>query len=95
MDMTAVSTSHDMHRAARAPLDPFFSKAGVTRMEKRVLARVQKLCDRLRMVQGTGQAISLTNALSSLTTGENTFEGHDFDYIANHLTFRCYIFNYI
>jgi hypothetical protein len=68
--MTAVSQYHDVHRAARAPLDPFFSKAGVSRVEPRVLQRIQKLCRRLRAEQGTGKVVNITYALSSLTTGK-------------------------
>src|SRR4051812_13572453 len=57
-DMTAVSQYHDIHRAARVPLDPFFSKAGVSRVEPRVLQRIQKLCRRIRAEQGTGEVIN-------------------------------------
>jgi hypothetical protein len=68
--MTAVSSTHNMHRASRAPLDPFFSKAGVLKLEQRVLARIEKMCARLRLIQGTGQVVNLFNAISSLTTGK-------------------------
>jgi len=70
LDMTAVSSTHNMHRASRAPLDPFFSKAGVLKLEQRVLARIEKMCARLRLIQGTGQVVNLFNAISSLTTGK-------------------------
>jgi len=68
--MTAVSHTHEMHRAVRAPLDPFFSKAGISRVESRVMLRIEKLGNRLRMEAGTGTVVNLTSALSSLTTGE-------------------------
>jgi cytochrome P450 len=67
--MTAISTSHNSHRRSRAPLEPFFSRAGITRVESRVVERVKKLCDRLKATQNTGEVVHLTFALSSLTTG--------------------------
>ena len=70
--MTAVSHLHDDHRLSREPLDPFFSKAGIKKVEQRVLERVQKLCHRFREMRGTGQVIHLFNAFSSLTGGINT-----------------------
>ena len=58
-----------MHRSARVPLDPFFSRAGITKVESRVIQRVKKLVERLRMVAGTEKVLSLTLAVNSLTTG--------------------------
>lgn len=58
-----------MHRIVRAPLDPFFSKAGILRVENRVLERVEKLCGRLKAVSGTGEVVNISNALASLANG--------------------------
>ncbi len=69
IDMTAISTAHDKHRRLRAPLEPFFSRAGITNVEVRILARVKKLCDRLDAAQNTVQVVNLAYALSSLTGG--------------------------
>ncbi|KAI9699827.1 MAG: hypothetical protein M1836_002862 [Candelina mexicana] len=67
-DMTAISTHHEAHRRARAPLEPFFSTAGITRTEARVVARVKKLCQRVNTLKGSGNVINFSYALSSLTT---------------------------
>jgi len=66
--MTAISTSHDAHRRLRAPLDKLFVRGSILRVEPRVVARTERMCDRLRSYQGTGEVVGLTNALSSLTT---------------------------
>ncbi|KAE9371229.1 cytochrome P450 [Stipitochalara longipes BDJ] len=67
-DMIAISQDHDMHRQARGVLDPFFSKAKLTKMEQRVQDRVQILCDRFRSIQGTDTVVNITNAINSLTS---------------------------
>ncbi len=71
IDMTAFTINHDVHRRARTLLDPFFSIAGVTRVEERVIVRVKKLCDRIDAFRGSGNVINLTYALGSLTTGKS------------------------
>lgn len=67
-DMTAISTGHDAHRRLRAPLDRLFARANIMRIEPRVAARAERLCDRLNAYKGTGEVVNLTDALSSLTT---------------------------
>lgn len=67
--MAAVSKEHDMHRMTRAPLDPFFNKAGILRVEPRVLQRVQKLCRRLEGFKDTGEVVNFSHALGSLANG--------------------------
>jgi hypothetical protein len=69
-DMIAVSRTHEMHRSARGALDPLFSKAGVLKMEHRVFERVQKMCARLRMIQGIGKVVNMTDVINSVTTGK-------------------------
>lgn len=66
--MTAISTGHDSHRRLRAPLDRLFARASIMRIERRLSARVERLCGRLDAYKGTGEVVNLTNALSSLTT---------------------------
>lgn len=67
-DMTAICTPHEAHRRLRAPLDRLFSRASVLRVETRIITRAEKFCDRLSSYKGTGEVVSLTNAISSLTT---------------------------
>lgn len=65
--MAAVGATHEMHRRALEPLSRFFSVKGITAAENRVVARVQKLGERIKNF-GTDQVMSLSNGLSSLTT---------------------------
>ncbi|KAL2818628.1 cytochrome P450 [Aspergillus granulosus] len=67
-DMVARFTDHDAHRAARVPINRFFSRASITRVEPRVMARVQKFCHRLQIAADTGMVVNISNALNSLTS---------------------------
>jgi hypothetical protein len=67
--MMLISHDHDNHRRSLAPLLPFFSKAGITRVESRVLSRVKKLCARFEATKGSGTPVNFTCGISSLTTG--------------------------
>lgn len=66
--MTHISISHDAHRRLRAPLDKLFARGSILKIEPRIVNRAERLCDRLESYRGTGEVVSLTNALSSLTT---------------------------
>jgi len=74
--MIAISKDHDMHRQARGVLDPFFSKAKLAELEPRVLERVQRLCARFKSIQGTDTVANMTNAINSLTSGEESTYWH-------------------
>lgn len=63
-----ISATHEAHRRLRAPLDRLFARASIARVEPRIVARTQKLCDRLSAFKDTGEVISLSDAISSLTT---------------------------
>jgi cytochrome P450 len=64
--MAAVGTvDHDLHRLRRSALNPFFSKKSVTKLEPIIQAQVEKLC--LRLKQGRGQIINLSDALTCLS----------------------------
>lgn len=66
--MTAISASHEAHRRLRVPLDKLFARASVVRVEPRIVARTQRLCNRLGAYKDTDEVVSLTDAISSLTT---------------------------
>jgi cytochrome P450 len=66
--MTAISVQHDAHRKLRVPLDKLFARNNVRRLEPRITACVERLCDRLRGFAESGEVVNLTNAFSSLTT---------------------------
>ncbi|KAK2749435.1 hypothetical protein FQN57_006369 [Myotisia sp. PD_48] len=64
--MAAVSEKDELHRITRVPLDPFFSKVGIVRVEPRVLQRVKKLCGRFDALADTGKPVNITHAVGSL-----------------------------
>lgn len=66
--MTAISASHEAHRRLRVPLDKLFARASITRVEPRIISRTQRMCDRIDAFKDTGEIVSLTDAISSLTT---------------------------
>lgn len=66
--MMGISVTHEAHRRLRAPLDRLFARASIARVEPRIVARTQKLCDRLGAFKDTGEVVSLSDAISSLTT---------------------------
>lgn len=66
--MMTISATHEAHRHLRAPLDRLFARASIARLEPRIVARTQKLCDRLGAFRDTGEVVCLSDALSSLTT---------------------------
>ena len=58
--------SHDEHRMKRAPLNQYFSKASVNKLEPMIVAKVEKLCARLRAVQGINKPVNLRHAFAAL-----------------------------
>ena len=61
------TVSHDLHRARRAVLNPFFSKRSVTKFSSSISSAVEQLCVRLQGFQNTGQPINLKVAFGALT----------------------------
>ncbi|KAF1963154.1 cytochrome P450 [Byssothecium circinans] len=61
-----LSTDHDLHRRRRKPLDPFFSRLGVKKLEPMVFDIASRLSRRLQSYQGTGQIIRLDHAYVAL-----------------------------
>lgn len=59
---------HDLHRARRMPLNRYFSKASVTKLEPRISSYASKLCCNLKTYAGSGKPIDLTAAISCYTT---------------------------
>jgi cytochrome P450 len=73
----AVGTvDHDLHRIRRAALNPYFSKASVTRLESTLQANVDCLCARLNRCAATGTLVNLSDAFTCLSAdviGSYTF----------------------
>jgi cytochrome P450 len=73
----AVGTvDHDLHRLRRAALNPYFSKASVSRLESTIQSNVDLLCARLRSRAGSAIPVNLSDAFTSLSAdviGSYTF----------------------
>jgi cytochrome P450 len=59
--------AHDMHRRRRAPVNRYFSKASITKMEPHVHRLVQALCTKI-LSQKDGKPFDVTHAYSQFTT---------------------------
>lgn len=60
-----LTTSHDLHRRRRKPLEPFFSRLGVTRLWPILAEVVEKFAGRLEALEGTGSVVRLDHACSA------------------------------
>ena len=52
-----LTTSHDLHRLRRKPLEPFFSRLGVTRLWPDLAEVVESFARRIESQKGTGSVI--------------------------------------
>ena len=62
-----LTTSHDLHRRRRKPLEPFFSRLGVTRLWPILAEVVEKFAGRLETLKGTESVIQLDHACSAFS----------------------------
>jgi len=58
---------HEIHKARRAALTPFFSKPGVSKMESFVATKVEQLCKTLEEYRNRGEPISLSDMYFALS----------------------------
>ena len=58
---------HSEHRMRRAPLNPFFSKQSVAKLEPMIKNVVEKLCSRLSGFQRSKEAVNVRHAFAALT----------------------------
>jgi cytochrome P450 len=61
-----LSTDHDLHRRRRKPLDVFFSRLGVTKLEPMVFEVATRLAQRLQSYKGTNEVVRLDHAYVAL-----------------------------
>jgi cytochrome P450 len=54
-----MTENHDLHRRRRKPLEPFFSRLGITRMEEMIISEAKLLSDRLEAMKGSKTVIRL------------------------------------
>ena len=60
---------HELHKARRASVNPFFSKQNVRRLEPRIEERVQALVKRLKLCGEQGETVRMEYAFSAFTNG--------------------------
>jgi hypothetical protein len=64
---TICSIDHDAHKRRRAPMNAFFSKATVSKRQSVIQARLDRLCERIREYEASGQILNLGTAISAFT----------------------------
>ncbi|KAJ1712536.1 cytochrome P450 [Aspergillus flavus] len=76
---------HKVHRLRRSILNPYFSKAAVTRLESAINERIERMCSRLEETMHYGQVVDLDAGFAALTADIVTtyFYGQNFDYLGN------------
>lgn len=62
-----LTTEHDMHRRRRKPLEPFFSRSGVSKLEPMVHDLVTRLVARFEALKGTRTVIRVDHAFSAFS----------------------------
>lgn len=60
-----MTENHELHRIRRKPLEPFFSRQGIDRMESMIIDETQILNDRLVALQGSKSVIRLDHVFSA------------------------------
>ncbi|KAK5637596.1 hypothetical protein RRF57_013311 [Xylaria bambusicola] len=66
-DSIPTTASHEIHHIRRKPVENFFSRLSVTRLETRIKDEAKSLDDKLLRLQGMGSIISLDHAFSCFT----------------------------
>jgi len=59
--------NHDLHRMRRKPMDLFFSRQSIERIEPMVAEEIKLLDDRLMELGGTGTVVNLEHAYAAIT----------------------------
>jgi cytochrome P450 len=62
-----LTEEHSLHRRRRKPLEPFFSRMGIQRLQPMLADVALKLEERLKKLSGTGTVIRLDHAYSAFS----------------------------
>lgn len=62
-----MTISHDLHRTRRKPLEPYFSRMGITQFEPVIQSLAEKFAKRLHELEGTNTVVRLDHALVCYT----------------------------
>ncbi|KAF9889738.1 hypothetical protein FE257_007044 [Aspergillus nanangensis] len=60
-----MTENHELHRRRRKPLEPFFSRMGIDKMEPMIIEEAKLLNDRLTGLKGSGNIIRLDHVFSA------------------------------
>nr|A0A8K1AW54.1 RecName: Full=Cytochrome P450 monooxygenase tndB; AltName: Full=Talaronoid C biosynthesis cluster protein B [Aspergillus flavipes]QVR97761.1 TndB [Aspergillus flavipes] len=60
-----MTENHELHRRRRKPLEPFFSRMGIDKMEPMIIEEAKLLNDRLTGLKGSGNVIRLDHVFSA------------------------------
>lgn len=71
-DSTIFTVAHDLHRARRQPLSPFFSKTKVASQTSIIQGHLEKLCDRLTGFTKSGAAFNFGAAITAFARDSST-----------------------
>nr|APY21860.1 FmsC [Fusarium equiseti] len=66
-DTFFASQDHDLHRKRRKPIEPYFSRNGVLKLEQLINERVEKLFNKFHELSGTGVVARLDYAFEAFT----------------------------
>ncbi|KAF4979002.1 hypothetical protein F66182_17311, partial [Fusarium sp. NRRL 66182] len=62
-----LTEEHDLHRRRRKPLEPFFSRSGILRLQPLLAETIEKLDSRFIQANGTGSVIRLDHAFFAMS----------------------------
>jgi hypothetical protein len=57
--------SHELHKKRRKPLEPFFSRRGIERVESWISGKAKLLETKLQALNGTGNIVRMDHAFSA------------------------------
>ncbi|KAL3434209.1 cytochrome P450 [Aspergillus tetrazonus] len=60
-----MTVGHELHRLRRKPMDPFFSRMGIDRLEPLIVKEAKLLNDRLQSYSGSGRVLRLADVFSA------------------------------
>lgn len=63
-----LTRDHDLHRQRRKPLDPFFSRNGVQRLQGMITELTVKMERRLHEFSGTGKVVRMDHVFSAFSS---------------------------
>ena len=68
-DAAFSTNDHDLHRMRRSGLNPFFSKTSVRRLQPLIQERLDKLLERMKGFQISGEPLKISLAYVAMANG--------------------------